>query len=136
MVISIISIMAVSVFVALNPVKRSADARNSRRWSDVDTLLTATHQYIVDNKGALPPGVDTTVRQLGTCASGGATLCAGANAACLDLTTPFTKYLKSVPVDSNGTAATTGYSIVSDANGIVTVNACAAENAQVIQVSR
>ena len=136
MVISIISIMAVSVFVALNPVKRSADARNSRRWSDVDTLLTATHQYIIDNKGSLPTGVDATVRQLGTCASGGNTLCPSANAACLNLSAVLAKYLKNIPVDSVGTSATTGYSIVSDTNGIVTVNACAAENAQVIQVSR
>ncbi len=63
--------------------------------------------------------------------SGGATLCAGAEAACLDLSggTLLGKYLKTIPVDPQQEAATTttGYSVVVDANGIVTVTSCAAE---------
>lgn len=136
-VIAIIATLATVVFVALNPLERFADARNSRRWNDVNSILTAVHEYIVDNGGALPSGVTTTEKQLGTCGSGGATPCTGAQAACLDLSTPLAKYLKSVPLDPNGgTSSTTYYSVVVDANNIVTVKSCSAENSEVIQVSR
>lgn len=136
-VIAIIATLATVVFVALNPLERFADARNSRRWNDVNSLLTAVHEYIVDNGGALPSGVTTTEKQLGTCSSGGATPCTGAQAACLDLSTPLAKYLKSIPLDPNGgTAGTTYYSVVVDANNIVTIKSCSAENSEVIQVSR
>lgn len=138
-VIAIISILAVVVFVALDPVKRFADARDSRRWNDVNSILTAVHEYIVDNEGALPTGLSTSMSatQLGTCSSGGATLCSGAAAACVDLSTPLATYLKSIPIDpgTGAAAATTGYSIEVDANNIVTVTACSGEN-QTISVSR
>jgi len=136
-VIAIIATLAVVVFVALDPATRFAQARNSRRWSDVNSIMTAVHQYIVDNGGTYPTGLSTTEQQLGTCASGGATLCTNAAAACLDASTDLGKYLKSMPLDPrNGTAATTGYSAVMDANGIVTVTACDAELGETIAVSR
>lgn len=138
-VIAIIAILAVTVFVALDPITRFADARNSRRWTDVNSYLTAVHQYIVDNKGALPTGLTNGMAetQLGTCASGGATLCSGAAAACVNLTTPLAKYLKTLPYDSqNGSAATTAYSVAVDSNNLVTIKACSAENAATIQVTR
>lgn len=136
-VIAIIAILATIVIVALNPVQRFADARNARRWTDVNSLLTAVHEYIVDNNGALPTGLTTTEKQLGTCVSGGASVCTTAAAACLDLSTLLAKYLKSIPIDhSGGSASTTYYSVVTDANSLVTVKACNAENAATIQVSR
>jgi prepilin-type N-terminal cleavage/methylation domain-containing protein len=136
-VIAIIAILAVTVFVALDPVTRFAQARNSRRWNDVNSLLTAIHEYIIDNDGTLPSGVSTTLQQLGTCGSGGGTLCSGATAACLDLSTPLATYLKSMPIDaSDGTAATTGYSIQTDSNNIITITACSAELSETIEVSR
>src|SRR5260221_29454 len=71
-VITIIATLAVVVFVALNPAKRLADARDSRRTADVDTVLTAIHQAIVDNKGSLPTNMPSTNNeaQLGTSVSG------------------------------------------------------------------
>jgi prepilin-type N-terminal cleavage/methylation domain-containing protein len=135
-VIAIIAILATVVFVALNPAKRFADSRNSRRWSDVENILTAVHEYIVDNKGSLPTGVSTSEQQLGTCASGGATLCTTAQPACLDLSTLLAGYLKTMPRDpKSGTAVTTGYSVVADVNNIITIKSCAAES-MVIQMSR
>lgn len=138
-VIAIIALLAVVVFVALDPVKRFADARNSRRWTDVNNMITAVHEYIVDNKGALPTGLTTSMsaKQLGSCVSGGATLCGGAAAACVDLSTPLAKYLKSIPIDpKDGTASTSAYKVEVDANNIVTITACSAENAETISVSR
>ncbi len=135
-VISVIAALAVSVFVALNPAQRLKDARDSRRVTDVDTLLTAIHEYIVDNKGSLPAGLTAGMAetQLGTglaaacspLAQGGCNV--AASTACVDLTTPLVKYVKSIPIDPLGgttwTAVKTGYSIAVDANGIVTLRAC------------
>lgn len=136
-VIAIIATLAVVVFVALDPVTRFAEARNSRRWNDVNSILTAVHEYIVDNDGQLPTGVSTTLQQLGTCSSGGATACSGAAAVCLDLSTPLAKYLKTIPIAPNGgTAATTNYSVVADSNNIITVTACNAELSETVEVSR
>lgn len=138
-VIAIIAILAVSVFVALDPVTRFADARNSRRWSDVNNYLTAVHEYIVDNGGSLPTGLTTSMAetQIGTCPSGGATLCSGAATACVNLTAPLAKYLKSLPTDPDtGSASTTAYSVSVDANNLITISSCSAENSEVVEVSR
>jgi len=137
-VIAIIAILAVSVFVALDPVTRFADARNSRRWTDVNSYLTAIHQSIVDNGGALPTGLSASMSaQVGTCTTGGDTLCTGAQAACVNLNAPLARYLKQLPQDSDtGSAATTGYMVAVDSNNLITVSACSAENGEVVEVSR
>jgi prepilin-type N-terminal cleavage/methylation domain-containing protein len=141
-VIAIIAALAVVVFVALKPSQRLQDARDARRSSDVDTILTAVHSYVVDNKGSLPAGLTTGMAetQLGTGASGCAIAtsgCAATPAACVNLTTPLSSYLKLIPVDpKGGTTATTQYSIVVDANNIVTVRSCGAENIANISASR
>jgi len=137
-VIAIIAALAIAVFVALNPQKRIEDAQNAARTSDVDTILTAIHASIVDNKGALPTGLTTDMEetQLGTDASG-CTIstggCGVAAAACVDLSTPLAKYLGLVPVDPSGgttyTSAKTGYSVTVNANNIVTIRACGKEGA-------
>lgn len=136
-VVAILAILATVVFVALNPVKRFADARNARRFVDVDSILTAIHEYAIDNNGVLPAGITTSELQLGSCAAGGAVPCTGAGAACLDISATLAPYLKSIPTDPNGgTAALTNYSVVKDANNIVTVKACNSEVGTTVQVSR
>ena len=126
-VVAIIAILATVVFVALDPVTRFADARNSRRWSDVNSILTAIQEYIVDNDGTLPTGLTTgqSATELGTCGS------------CDNLSTPLARYLKSIPEDpQGGIAANTGYTVAVDSNNIITVAASSAELSEVIQVSR
>ena len=126
-VIAIIAILAVWLFVALDPVKRFADARNARRWADINNVLTAVHEYIVDNDGSLPTGLTSGMssKELGSCD------------ACANLSGPLAPYLKSIPQDpAGGTAANTGYSIDVDSNNLVTVYSTNAENAETIQVSR
>lgn len=138
-VIAIIAILTTVVFVALNPVKRFANAREARRFQDVNGILTAVHEYAVDNNGALPSGITTSELQLGTAATGcNAAPCTTAAAACVDLSTALAPYLKSIPTDPGGvTANTTEYTIVRDANNIVTVKACNVESGgSTIQVSR
>jgi prepilin-type N-terminal cleavage/methylation domain-containing protein len=129
-VIGIITALTTVVFVALDPAKRFKDARNARRTTDSDTILGGVHQFIVDTGGSLPAGVGSSASQIGTCPSGGGTLCVGATGACIDLATVLSsnKYLKSNPIDpQGGSAATTGYSISKDANNLFTVTACLAE---------
>ena len=129
-VIGIIAALTTTVFVAIDPAKRFKDARNARRISDADTILGAIHQYIVDTGGSMPAGVGASIAQIGSCTTGGATLCSGAAAACIDLATVLgaNKYLKTNPIDpQSGTAATTGYSVSKDANNLFTVTACLGE---------
>ena len=136
MVVVIISILATAVFVSLDPVQRYADAKNSRRWSDVNSILTAIHEYIIYNNGALPSGLSTTEKQLGTCTTGGGGACAGAQDACLDLSVTLSKYLKTIPYDPSGNATTTHYSVKVDTNNIITVKGCSAEGGATVEVSR
>src|SRR5690242_10937254 len=79
-VIAIIAALATVVFVALNPAQRLKDTRDARRTSDVNSILTAIHQSIVDNKGTLPAGLTAGMAevQIGT----GASACAIATGGC------------------------------------------------------
>lgn len=141
LVVGILAVLASVVFVALDPAKRFREARDARRTNDVQSILTAIHTYIIDNRGSLPAGLDITERQLGTATSGCAIATGGCSVTgasnCLNLATPLAKYLKSMPIDPNGgTAALTQYSIVIDANSIITVRACGTEGASPISVSQ
>lgn len=136
-VIVIIAILAAVIFVALDPVTRFAQARNARRWNDVNNLLTAVHEYIVDNDGALPTGLSTGMSetQLGTAATGCADC--GAAAACVDLSTPLARFMASIPLDpSTGSAAETRYSVQVDANGICWIRSCDEELGENVYVAR
>ncbi len=145
-VVGIIAALAVTVFVVLNPAKRLADSRDSRRIADVESILNAVHSYILDNKGSLPSSItgDTagTDYELGT-ASGASCIaltqnnCTVSLGNCDNLGSDLTKYFKSFPLDpKTGTAALTGYVINIDANNIVTIKACLGENNTAIQISR
>ena len=141
LVIAILSILLVVVFAALSPAARLQDTRNARRWNDVNQVLTALHECVIDNDADMTIcGLATptlALSQIGSCASGGATPCAGAAAACLDLDgdADLNPYLSSFPLDPGGaTAAQTEYA-VQVSSGIITVSACSAEG-QTISVSR
>lgn len=137
LVVAILSILLVVVFAALNPAQRLTDTRNARRWNDVNQVLTAIHECVVDGPTLATCGLtdDNLTYQLGTCVGTGATPCTGAEANCLDVSTNLANYIKSIPLDpSGGTAASTGYSVLVN-NGIVTVSACSAEGTT-ISVSR
>lgn len=129
-VIGIISALTAVVFVAIDPARRFRDSRNARRVTDVDTILAAIHQYIVDEGGAVPAGIGTSASQIGTCVTGGYNLCVGATTACIDLAAVLgsNRYLKVNPIDpQNGSEATTGYSVARDTNNLYTVTSCSAE---------
>ncbi len=145
--LTIVAILAVSVYVALNPAQRLKDAKDSRRALDTDTIITAIHQSIVDNKGTYPSNMPAAgaEEQLGTSATGctiSNSNCTITEAVCTDLLTGsqnISKYLKTMPFDPDttlGSDAKTGYSVQRDANGIVTVKACYTDGTTIISVSR
>lgn len=136
-VILIIVSLAVVVFVALNPAQRLEDSRDARRTADVDSILSAMHQYIIDARGITTGlSLGTAEKQLGTGTTGcglTAASCSISATACLDVSggTLLGKYLASMPIDPTAgttyTAAKTGYAASMDANGIITVEACGVE---------
>jgi prepilin-type N-terminal cleavage/methylation domain-containing protein len=154
--LTIITILAVAVYAALNPAQRLQDSKNARRIADISEILTAIHQSVVDNKGTYPTNMPVagTVKQMGTgdatacpdttVGTNVATQCTGVTAGCANLmlnTQNLTPYLASMPIDPGGTtvdadAVETGYSVTRDSNGIVTLKACHADGTTPITVSR
>ncbi len=117
-VIGIIAILATIVLVAINPARQFKQAHDSQRTSNVNAILNAIGQYMVDNKGVVPSVITTTATNIGS-GSSDIDLC--------NLLTP--TYLPSLPVDpttGNYTSCSsynTGYKVMKDANGRITVSA-------------
>lgn len=131
-VIGIIAILAGVVIVALNPGRQFAQARNTQRWSNVNTILNAVGQRTADNRGVFETGcaagpIPTSPTQLGS-GAGNYNI-----EPCLVPT-----YISVMLVDpSGGTPAATGYTIVKDAaTGRITVSAPNAELGEAISVTR
>ncbi|MEY4602495.1 MAG: hypothetical protein RL292_436 [Candidatus Parcubacteria bacterium] len=55
-VIGIIAILAAIVIVAINPARQFAQARNSQRTSNIESITNAIGQNIADNKGIFTCG--------------------------------------------------------------------------------
>ncbi|HYF12851.1 MAG TPA: type II secretion system protein [Candidatus Paceibacterota bacterium] len=55
-VIGIIAILASIVVIAINPAKQFAQARNTQRESNINTILNAIGQKIADNRGIFDGG--------------------------------------------------------------------------------
>lgn len=138
-VIGIIAILAAVVIVALNPARQFAQARNTQRESNVNAILNAVWQRMVDNRGVWTTG--------GTCT---ATLPAAPGLPIGTTGSPthvnlepclVPTYLPSMVMDpSNGTAADTDYVIYQDTSGggtgRITVEAPEAELSVTISVTR
>ncbi len=143
-VIAVIAILAAAVFVALDPIQRFQDARDSRRANDISNVITAVKTDQVDNGGAYVAAIagltDDLYYVIGTDGSGCNTGCTAqtTQAACADISALVTeRYLGSVPMDpSTGTAAQTDYYISSRANGSIMVGACDPEVEATISLSR
>ncbi len=133
-VIGIISILAAVTIVAINPARQFAQSRNTQRMSDVNTILNAVHQNMVDNEGSFECADGNTLPDTATEISNtGADLC--------DCLVP--TYVAEMPVDpqdgtyTDCTSYSTGYEIVQDADGgRVTVSAPSAELERTISVTR
>ncbi|SRR6056297_1435073 len=142
-VIAIIAILAAVVFVALDPLSRFQDSRDSQRWSDVSAVVSAIKTDQVDNGGDYLTEIEdldaNAAYVIGGCDSGAT--CSSAPTTtqddCVDLGGLVDEgYLGSVPVDpSDGTAEETGYYIIRRDTGLVEVGACSPEGTGEIKVS-
>lgn len=135
-VIAIIAVLAAGIFVAIDPARRLHEARNSRRQTDVVSILDTIVKIQADNNGThyatVAAATAGSFYVIGTSTTGCNTTCTAktTQAACLDLSAVPTNYLASIPFDpSTGTAANTDYYISKSATGTVTVGACDAEGA-------
>ncbi len=54
--LGIIAIVAAIIIVVVNPARSLVQARDSQRWSDVNAILNAVHQRIVDHEGVFAEG--------------------------------------------------------------------------------
>lgn len=135
-VIGVLSVLLVITLVAINPARQFSLANNTKRRSDVNSILNAIHQYAADKKGVLPTGVTTTVQAISSAAAN----------ICADLVTNYLAALPADPLTNNGASVTdcaavggyaTGYTVVKSAtNNRVTVAAPDAELSEVIAVTR
>lgn len=152
-VIAIIAIISAAVFVALDPLTRFKDARDSTRWSDITAVLSAIKLDQVDNGGSYLGTIDAMSAGYVYMIVDGATGsgCASYNgycdtdvegdAYCVNLEGLVTEgYLGDVPISPNGSGSWTtthsGYTLQKDTTGIVTVRACESENSDEIWVAR
>ena len=131
--IVIIAILAAIVIIAINPGRQISQANNTQRSSDVQSILNATHQYAIDNRGVLPTEITDTATVVGS-TDGQIDICT--------LVVP--TYMAEMPFDPTATGAgftdctdyDTGYNISVDANGRLTVAAPSAELSRTISVTR
>jgi prepilin-type N-terminal cleavage/methylation domain-containing protein len=137
-VIGVLAILASIVFVALNPLGRFQNARNSRRWSDVTAVLSAIKLHQVDNGGTYLSDISDlsadTYYQIGagsscndTCSNPTVIL----QSDCIDLSELVDEgYLPSVPIDPNASGASedeTRYYMVRLSTGAIVVGSCSEE---------
>ena len=135
-VIGIISILATIVIIAINPAKQFAQARNTQRQSNINSILNAVGQHTADNKGVFAggtPACPTTAPgnlAVSTATSSIFNGAAGAGDADLSCLTP--TYIPSFPTDPTAASGNdTGYDVSVDAVGRVTICAPAAAEAAI-----
>ena len=107
-------------------------ANNSKRQSDVNSILNAVNQYMADNKGPIPSVITTSEQEISKskvdlCS----TLFPGYLAAL-----PIDPKLSSTPITDCKTSYSTGYTILKDAQNKITIKAPYAELGQKIEVIR
>jgi len=115
-VIGLIAILATVVLIAINPARQFAQARDSQRTANLNSILNAIGQKMADNKGifnvggcnALPSGTTTIMTT------------SGAGAGELGCLVP--TYLAALPLDpTSGSGTNTGYLFYQDSNARIHV---------------
>ena len=136
-IIAVLAILATVVFVALNPLARYQDARNSTRWTAVNSLISAIKLYQVDHKGEYPSNIasltDDQYYMIGTAQSCAYQDCDLPNGntiqpECLVLSELVDSgYIPSLPSDISANKASqdrTGYYFMKNSNKSITIGAC------------
>ncbi len=135
-VMALIAILIGIVIATLNPARQFASARNSTRFSHLNTMMSAISANMAENNGVF------------TCASGAVPAVAtnmSNDVADYDIAPCLvTDFLSSMPYDPSATGAhwtstadyDTGYAISADADGRITLTATSAELGETISLTR
>lgn len=132
MTIAIVAIIAIGIFVAVDPARRIGESRDAQRWSDIVAIAKAVELYTADN-GQLPADFNVSSIDVGEkvvlCSSSATLSCDGQSESCLvvndaDFLGP---YLGSLPIDPSKSAATdTGYYVTRGSSGSLSFGVCSA----------
>ena len=138
LVMGILALLLSIAIVAINPARQFALANNTKRSSDVGSILNAIQQYMVDNLGNMPVGMPAGGAGTRVIASG-----AGNADLCSSLVS---KYLAALPTDPSATNSApiincssynTGYvASVSASDNRITISAPNAQLSASIAVTR
>ncbi len=132
-VIGLIAILAAVVLIAINPARQFAQGRDSQRISNLNAILNAVSQRIVDGKGnfTAPFTVGPTTYTCPTLPTGigaSSTVATVSGSGLINLSCLVPTYIPSFPYDPTyGTASTTAYVIYQDSIGRVHVAATSTE---------
>jgi len=159
-VVAIIAILATIVFVALDPLKRFQDSRDSVRWQEATTIAQAIELDFLDNGGVYLSDVDELVvgnvymivdGAMDTGCDDNNSYCdtnVTSNASCVDLSDFVAEnYLPDVPVaplsgdvvwDDGSVDGDegTGYTLERVSTSTIFVRACESENSSEVEVLR
>ena len=162
-VIAIIAILASVIFVALNPLKRFSDSRDSVRYEDIRNIVDAIRLDQVDNGGDYLDTIKLMVEErwyMIVDGNGDAAKSLDCNnyndncdvdiygsAYCIDLDGLVSQgYLGDIPIAPTGettwddgdgnTKKGTGYAMMASSTGPITIQACESENADEIMIVR
>jgi len=147
-VVAIIALLASAGFVAINPGKRSGDANNAKRWSDVTAIADAYSAYLVDNAGTAPTSTTAGVTYSITSSTGGTTFAVCENATGNPTTTTALVnleglvaggYIGAIPLDPTYTGTdgyNTGYYFYRETGGKLVIGSCESYNSTNIELVR
>lgn len=71
-VIGILAVLLAIVLVAINPGRQFQQANDTKRQSDINSILNAINQYMAANQGSVPAGITGTATEI---SSTGANIC-------------------------------------------------------------
>lgn len=125
-VIGILAVLLAITLIAVNPAAQLQKSDDTKRRADVNAILNAVNQYMIDNNGTVPAGIGASSANISDAA--------------VDLCTLLVPtYIAAIPQDpasNNGAditscaSYTSGYR-VSASNGRITVNATAADGSAI-----
>ena len=126
LVIAAIGILAAIVLVAINPNRQIAQARNTVRQSDINTIQKALEQYLIE-KGRYPNSVSTTPGYICNTGTEQNVVTTNCNER-VDLRELVPDYIAAIPKDPQSTGTNTGYIVATNPdNNKVSIQASLSE---------
>jgi len=155
LVITIIAILITVILVAIDPIRRIRDSKDVVRYEESRSILEGVKKYQIDNKGvhftALENAVaddiymitDGSISADCNAQNANCDVNIGGTTHCIDISPIVTDgYLGKMPLSPPGSVTWdnstygSGYYLIKNANGSLTIGACESENTTEISVIR